>query len=120
MSCRRYARRSTNESKTIPFSNSEEAWFWFVRCQRVRHEGARMDRMSAIARPCDPDDIYRAVKGLAKARRIGRRHLEALVEYGRREVSPDPRSVEEQVAARLWAEALDRLTTVLRRKGIVA
>ena len=27
----------------IAFDTAEEAWFWFVRCQQVRRDGARLD-----------------------------------------------------------------------------
>jgi len=39
--------------------------------------------------------------------------------YGLYERPPDPRCRKEQNAFHLWDEALDRLTTVLRQKGIV-
>jgi len=39
--------------------------------------------------------------------------------YGLREFPPDPRCSEEVEHARWWDDAMDRLTTVLRAKGIV-
>ncbi|MFZ1413939.1 MAG: hypothetical protein WAS73_05085 [Defluviicoccus sp.] len=33
---------------------------------------------------------------------------------------PDPRCQEDAAAARLWEQAIDRLTTILQKKGIVA
>lgn len=72
-----------------------------------------------MARPCDPDDIYKAATRLQRDGRIGAQHLNALAKYGLAERSPDPRYRDEILAARLWTEAMDRLTTVLRRKGIV-
>lgn len=56
---------------------------------------------------------------LFRRRNIGREHLAALGRYGWRERPPDPRRREEERPARLWDEALDRLSTVLRKKGIV-
>ena len=120
MSPRRLSRKTTYDIISEPFNNAEEAWLWFNRCEKVRREGARLESHALVARPCESDDIYRAVLGLARARRIGRWHLRVLAEYGRRELAPDPRLPEENVAARLWDEALDRLSTVLKRKGIVA
>ena len=103
-----------------PFKNAQEAWFWFVRCQRLRRLGARLgDGPGQVARPCDPDDIYRAVRGLADRQRIGPEHLDVLLRFGIRESPPDSRCSDEQRPARLWAESLDRLTTVLRHKGIL-
>ncbi|MBC8158536.1 MAG: hypothetical protein H8E94_04305 [Alphaproteobacteria bacterium] len=105
----------------VQFSDAEEAWFWFCRCQQLRDAGARLDDGPGnTARPCEPDDIYRAVKGLAKMRRIGREHLKVLNRFGLKESPPDHRCREETRAASLWDEAIDRLTTALRRKSIVA
>ena len=116
----RYTPKATYDVPCLPFANAEEAWFWYIRCQRVRWDGARfLNAPGETIRPCDPDDLYRAVSGLARARVIGGEHLRVLGTYGLRECPPDPRCREEQRAARLWDESLDRLTTVLRRKGIV-
>lgn len=116
----RYVPRSLSQAPSVPFADAAEAWFWFVRCHRVRRDGARLtDGPARTARPCDPDDIYRAVEGLVRAGRIGPEQLQVLARFGLREAPPDPRCPDERRAARLWSEALDRLTTVLRRKGIV-
>jgi len=103
-----------------PFQSAEEAWFWYIRCQKARDDGARPDPYaSTIARPCDPDDLYRAVKDLTTRRRITHHHVRVLSEYGYSERPPDPRCREEQRPYRLWNEALDRLTTVLKHKEIL-
>jgi len=117
----RYVPRSVAQVSSVPFTHAEEAWFWFIRCHRVRREGARLTGGPvATARPCDPDDIYRAVRELARSGRIGAGHLQVLAAFGLRESPPDPRCPDEARASRLWAESLDRLTTVLREKAIVA
>jgi hypothetical protein len=56
---------------------------------------------------------------LARRGLIGSQHLVVLGTYGLHERPPDPRCLNEQNAFQLWDEALDRLTTVLRQKGIV-
>lgn len=104
-----------------PFSHAEEAWFWFVHCQRVRREGARLRGDGPrFARPCDPDDIYRALMGLHSRSIVSSRHLRVLATYGLRGCPPDSRCPDERPAARLWDEALDRLARPLRDKGIIA
>ena len=120
MSRRCFSKRTIYDIPIERFHSAEEAWLWFNRCEKVRQDGARLDGLAEVGRPCDSDDIYRAVMGLVRARRISRWHLRVLAEFGRREVAPDPRLPEENVAARLWDEALDRLSTVLKRKGILA
>lgn len=120
MQQKKYVQKPLPVYPVTPFNNAEEAWFWYVRCQRLRDMGATLrDRTVTSARPCDPDDLYRAVITLARTGRIGRSHLGVLRRFGIEDRPPDPRCSEEQGAARLWDEALDRLTTVLRQKGIV-
>lgn len=120
MSRTRFIPRSFYDTPTIPFVDAEEAWFWFIRCQRARMEGARFEGVAgSSARPCDPDDLYRAVIGLARQRRINHEHLRVLGTFGLNDRPPDSRFHEEERPARLWDEALDRLTTVLKKKGIV-
>ena len=116
----RYIPRLPAERLVKPFRNAEEAWFWFSRCQKVRAEGARLGSApGATARPCDPDDIYRAVAGLFRRGRLCSDHLLILATYGLLDRPPDPRCAQETAAARFWEEALDHLTTALKSKGIV-
>lgn len=120
MQQRKYVWKPLPVYPVTPFNDAEEAWFWYVRCQRLRDAGANWrDRAVTSARPCDPDDLYRAVVSLARNGRIGASHLGVLGRFGIENRPPDPRCPEEEGAARLWDEALDRLTTVLRQKGIV-
>lgn len=117
---KRYVPPTRRQEFTTPFVTAEEAWFWFIRCQRARQDGARFEwGASEIIRPCDPDDLYRAVMGLARRRMIGREHLWVLEKYGLRERPPDTRITAEQRSCRLWKEAFDRLGPVLEEKQIV-
>jgi hypothetical protein len=116
----RYVPRGSAEAPVNAFQSAEEAWFWFVRCQQVRREGAHLgDGGGEFSRPCDPDDIYRAIIALQRRGVLGKRHLSVLGEFGMAGRPPDERCADETAAARLWAEALDRLTTILQEKGIV-
>ncbi|WP_211275881.1 hypothetical protein [Thalassospira mesophila] len=102
------------------FASAEQAWFWFVRCQAARIDGARVVADAGdVTRPCDPDDIYNAVMRLWRGGVIGQAHLQVLEYYGAVERLPDPRVGEEQRKAVLWREALEVLATVLIRRGIV-
>lgn len=104
---------------TTAFTSAEEAWFWFVRCQQIRRDGARFDHSSNLQRPCDPDDVYLAAMSLHRRGLLTVPHMTVLGRFGLRGHPPDARCRDEQRAARLWDEALDRLSTVLREKGIV-
>jgi len=116
----RYTPKKQSHAPSVPFCDAQEAWFWFIRSQRARLEGAKMRSDEAdVVRPCDPDDVYRAVMELVRGRILGRYHLKVLASFGIAECAPDSRIREHERAARLWDEALDRLTTILRKKGIV-
>ena len=87
----RFVSKSLSDLTTTAFDSAEEAWFWFVRCQQVRREGAHLGP-----------------------------HLEVLGKFGLTGRPPDARRSDEATASRLWTEALERLAVVLRAKGIVA
>ena len=102
------------------FASAEQAWFWFVRCQAARIEGARVVADAGeVTRPCDPDDIYNAVTRLWRGGVIGQAHLQVLEYYGVVERLPDHRVEAESRKAGLWQEAMQALRDVLVRRGIV-
>ena len=106
---------------TEAFATSEEAWFWYVQCQIARDDGVRfIAGQGVVARPCEPDDIVREASRLHRAGALRSAHLAVLRHFGRRLTPPNPHGDDTSADARLWEEALDRLTTPLRRKGIVA
>ncbi|HLO75880.1 MAG TPA: hypothetical protein VK196_05425 [Magnetospirillum sp.] len=117
----RLACRPLSERTAQAFANAEEAWLWYSRCQLARIEGVRFTADSGdVARPCDPDDIYRAVARLCREGRLASAHVAVLGRFGCRLNPPDPWAGDAERDARLWAEAMDRLTLPLREKGIVA
>lgn len=116
----RYTRAPTTLIGATPFLDAEEAWFWSLRCQKARDQGMRFVRdMAPVARPCYPDDIFRAVKRLSESRSLSRGHLTVLRKFGALERPPDPRCEEEAGASRLWTQALDHLAAVLKAKEII-
>ena len=115
----RYVPNIIHDYHDVPFSTAEEAWFWYIRAQKARRDGLRFDGPRLHSRPCDPDDIYRTLISLRQGGKVRRAHVDVLARFGFREQPPDPRCRDEQVPARLWDEALDRMATVLRRKGII-
>lgn len=120
MSVARFAPRPLSERESNPFGSAEEAWLWFSRCQLARLDGVRFSADAGdVARPCDPDDIYRAVDQLYRRRVLARGHVAVLGRFGCRLAAPDPWAGDTPGEASLWGEAMDRLTTLLRAKGIV-
>lgn len=115
-----YAPRHTVTTKTTPFDNAEEAWFWFILAQEARNEGARITAGAGLVpRPCEPIDILQCLDRLHRNRRLLMDHLLVLRHYGKRQMPPDPTRVKEVRAFALWKEALERIEPVLVRKGIV-
>lgn len=112
---------NSNPDKPVTlFIDAEEAWFWYMRCQKARWEGARFDGGVSISeRPCLSDDIYRAVMSLYRSQKINKAHLRTLATYGISETPPDPAKFEEERDCRLWNEALDRLSAILMQKNVI-
>lgn len=117
----KFAHKSLHPNAAEPFDNAEEAWFWAMGCLVAREDGARfVAGLGLRERPCLPDDLIVSAERMGAAGRLNPSHLQVLAGYGRRLLAPDSRARSEQGAARLWNEALDLLSTVWRRKGIVA
>ena len=73
-----------SEREITPFASARQAWFWFVRCQTARFEGARVVADAGeVVRPCDPDDVYNAVMRLKQAGTLQDRHLQVIEYFGR-------------------------------------
>lgn len=105
--------------QTTPFDTTEEAWFWFMQAHQARKDGASLSNPLAVSRPCDPDDILKIIDRLYRHRQLDINHFRVLRHYGVRMMPPEINRPREQIAARLWAEALDVLGEVLIRKNIV-
>ncbi|MCX7381861.1 MAG: hypothetical protein NT133_10700 [Alphaproteobacteria bacterium] len=101
-----------------PFHDAEQAWLWTCNALRARRDAARCGG-NAVKRPCEPDDVLRALDRLYRNRRIDLGHARVLRKWGERQASPDLRRASEHTAAVLWREAMERLDWPLREKGIV-
>lgn len=109
-----------SEREITPFASARQAWFWFVRCQTARIEGARVVADAGeVVRPCDPDDVYNAVMRLKQAGTLTDRHLQVLEYFGLVEREPDPRDPREKGKDGLWRHAMAALENVLISRGIV-
>ena len=117
---RTYSPKPIPDIEAVPFESAEEAWFWFIKAQEAKNEGARFTSgLSLTPRACEPTDILKILDGLYRNRRLVRDHLLVLRHYGRRQMPPDLRRIKEVRAHKLWNEALDRIEPILVRKGII-
>lgn len=115
-----YCPKPSSSVDTTPFGSAEEAWFWFIQAQAARNDGARFSAgQGLVSRPCEPVDILKIVDRLYRQRRLLVDHLLVLRHYGRRLIAPDARRMKEIKAHSLWVEALERMTPIFERKGIV-
>lgn len=99
-----------------PFIDAEEAWFWCVQTSEAIHSGIRLrPGMGSSPRPCEAVDIQKVVLRLADQKMLNDQHVAALCHYGRRKLRPVK-------PAHLlhWQQAMQRLTPILQRKGIIA
>lgn len=120
MARERFSPRPLSQRPSEFFSSAETAWLWFWQCQLSRESGARVVAdQGAVARPCDPDDIYRLAMRAMKQGHLSRRHLMVLVRHGRALLPPDSRLREDEADAVLWGEGLMALEPLLVLKGIL-
>lgn len=104
---------------TVPFADAAQAWFWTLNSLAARRDGSRNDGSHRIPRPCDPDDVIRALDLLHRRGGINLDHARVMRRWGERGAVPNPDSPKHHDDAVLWAEAMERLEGLLRAKGIV-
>lgn len=108
-------------ARAEPFHSAEEAWFWTMSALLARREGARVRAGQGLSqRPCEPDDVVKCLDRLYRQRRIDLTHARVLRVWGERGVPPSPRQPGERDDHRLWQEAMQRLESPLRVKGILS
>jgi hypothetical protein len=116
----RHTPKPQNTAAATPFDSAEDAWFWFIKAQQARIDGARFSHgLGVTARPCEPVDILQVVDRLYRQKNLTMDHLLVLRHYGRRMLPPDPRRAKEIRAWRLWTEALVQLAPPLEAKKII-
>lgn len=106
------------ETGEVLFDCAEDAWFWYCKYEK-RTPYKSNNSNDVVIRPCVVDDIYLCVVKLYLAKKISERHIKTLVKYGRMLCPPDVRIKDEELEALWWDDAMDKLETVLRKKGIV-
>jgi len=113
-------RKREEKNAAIPFIDAVEAWFWFIKAQEARNDGARYTSgLSLYPRPCEPSDILKILDRLYRNRILLRDHLLVLRHYGRRQLAPDYLRVKESIASKLWVEAFEKIEPILIEKNIV-
>jgi len=100
-------------SQSKPFVSAEEAWFCTVTALRARQQDLKMPK--GEVRPCDPDDVIRALDGLYRQGQIGPDHARVLRRYGEQGVAPKEIGNDRT----LWDKSMSHLHSQLSAKGIV-
>jgi hypothetical protein len=103
----------------VPFRSARDAWLWTMTAL-VARRGGRRSTPGGTERPCDPDDVVKALDTLYRQRRIDLVQVHVLRRWGERGTEPSAAVPSEQPDYRLWHEALRALERPLRVKGIVA
>ncbi len=84
------------------------------------HSGARVRKgQGSLIRPCEPVDIYATTMRLFKQGFLKKNHMRVLAHYGETLTPPNPRDYEQAPDYELWQQAMQKLETPLRRKGII-
>ena len=105
---------------SVAFGDAAQAWFWTLGALAARRDGTGRGGGTGIRRPCDPDDVIRALDLLHRRGGIDLSHARVLRRWGDHGRSPESSRLAEAADALLWSEALERLEGLLRAKGIVA
>lgn len=120
MSKRRYTFRSANAAPEEPFIDAEEAWFWASANTELMLAGARgHSYLKPTQRPCEAADVLNVFTNLMRGRKLAAQHAQVAARYGVAQRRPNGLAPSEAQAALLWEEAMDRLTTPLKAKGII-
>ncbi len=103
------------------FDSPDEAWFWFMKYEKLKDYFTAYKPVSiwAVPRPCTVNDIYIIVKRLYKEKIITTRELKVMIKYGDLGYSPDCYNKKQQPDWGFWETAMDKLYSVLYKKGIV-
>ena len=113
----------------VAFASAAQAWFWTLGALAARHDGSRVSGVGQtstgrarinIRRPCEPDDVIRALDQLHQRGEITLSHARVLRRWGDRGFAPNAVHPGQEADALLWSQALERLEVLLRAKTIVA
>ena len=113
-------RRTSDDTAILPFRSAGEAWLWTMAALLARRDGAGVSwRPDGPPRPCDPDDVVRALNALHRQRSIELLHVRILRIWGERQTAPPNRRLQHRSDWRLWQQAMGQLEWALRARGIV-
>lgn len=102
-----------------PFRSASAAWFWTMGILLARQDGVGAT-FGGQRQVCEADDVVMTLDRLIRQRRLDLAHARILRVYGERGTPPDHGKPQERCDARLWREAIDRLGSALKARGIVS
>jgi hypothetical protein len=96
------------------FHTAESLWFWFITGKTIRNGFARGSGSRSI---CEILDVELLITRLHLAGKLTDKHLQIMVEYGRRRYAPNPNRPQERIAASEWSAAMSILLLAASSKG---
>lgn len=102
-----------------PFPSVEAELRWSIE-ELSRRQGGRSFVVREHNRPCEPDDITRALDRLWNEGKVSRAQIECLGRYIEKGRAPNEAVRGELMDFALWRHAIAQLGIVLRAQGIVA
>ncbi len=108
------------QAKAMPFSRTEDAWYWCAAIISAQANGDTKRDAAGIERPCSPNEIYHILERLLRARTVTLDHVRVLARYGKLGREPDRRDRDERKDALPYIAAMAELDRALRITGVVA
>lgn len=98
------------------FRDAEQMWFWFLYSRKIPHVTNRNSR-GACRRACELVDVETLITKLYLAGRLSDEQLAVMKKFGDRRRAPNPNAWPEKDAAKLWADAMQTISTAATRAG---
>ena len=103
------------------FDTPQEVWFWFMKYEQFKEYFIAYKPISVwtVPRPCIPSDIYIIVKRFYLEKIISYNELKTMLKYGKIGREPNCYDKKELNDWESWESAMDKLYSVLYKKGII-
>lgn len=111
---------TTDCDTTKRFRDSEQLWFWFLKCRKHDLIGIRINIGRSINKnpyPCEAIDIETLITRLYLSGKLNHEQLKVLKEFGDMRRAPNQHVWSENAKAALWSDAMRTITNAAKEKG---